>query len=139
MFHLSKDGKYQALKLHILVCTAFHGPRPFNTVCCHRDDDKLNNVASNLYWGSIAQNAKDAIKNRRLKVGSDHHRSKITEQDVLAMRKLREETGMTYTAIGQKYGVGKRTARLAIQGHSWRHVPCVPAAETVTPVAYTPR
>ena len=49
--------------VHVLVCTAFHGPRPPETMCCHRDDDQSNNTAENLYWGSPSENRTDRLVN----------------------------------------------------------------------------
>jgi len=38
--------------VHRLVCEAFHGPPPEeDSPALHRDKNRLNNVASNLYWG----------------------------------------------------------------------------------------
>ena len=51
--------------VHQLVAEAFHGPRPAGLLCLHRDDDKANNCAANLYWGTAAQNTADCIKNGR--------------------------------------------------------------------------
>ncbi|MGE0278313.1 MAG: NUMOD4 motif-containing HNH endonuclease [Nitrospiraceae bacterium] len=43
--------------VHILVCIAFHGPRPFRgAVVMHLDDDKTNCRASNLRWDTQGRN-----------------------------------------------------------------------------------
>jgi hypothetical protein len=48
---------YGTLKIHQLVCEAFHGPRPFPTaVVIHRDEDGLNNRKDNLKWGTQKEN-----------------------------------------------------------------------------------
>lgn len=39
-----------------LVCRAFHGPRPEGHLVMHLDDDSLNNVPSNLRWGTPRDN-----------------------------------------------------------------------------------
>lgn len=45
--------------VHSLVLTAFSGPRPPGMVCRHLDGDSLNNLASNLAWGTYRQNMLD--------------------------------------------------------------------------------
>lgn len=41
------------MKVHRLVCEAFHGPAPFpGAVVIHIDENALNNDASNLRWGT---------------------------------------------------------------------------------------
>jgi hypothetical protein len=38
------------VKVHILVCTAFHGPKPKDNEVGHNDDVPGNNAATNLKW-----------------------------------------------------------------------------------------
>jgi hypothetical protein len=45
--------------VHILVCTAFHGPRPEGCVCAHADDDNRNCRADNLRWTTPDDNRAD--------------------------------------------------------------------------------
>jgi hypothetical protein len=59
---LSIDGKKRYL--HTLVAEAFIGPRPHGQLVLHGDDDPLNPDARNLRFGSHAENAADARRNR---------------------------------------------------------------------------
>ncbi|SHH03712.1 HNH endonuclease [Bradyrhizobium erythrophlei] len=44
-------------KVHVLVCEAFHGAKPFEeAVVMHLDEDSSNNKPSNLEWGTQKQN-----------------------------------------------------------------------------------
>ncbi len=48
---------YGNLKIHRLICEAFHGPAPFDrAVVIHIDEDALNNRADNLKWGTQKEN-----------------------------------------------------------------------------------
>tara|TARA_R100000541_G_scaffold16895_1_gene26562 strand:+ start:1873 stop:2298 length:426 start_codon:yes stop_codon:yes gene_type:complete len=48
---------YGNLKVHQLVCEAFHGPRPFLTaVVIHKDENGTNNNKDNLKWGTQKEN-----------------------------------------------------------------------------------
>ena len=50
--------------VHDLVCRAFHGsPKSDKAVVLHKDDDKKNNRASNLCWGTQSENIKSAWDN----------------------------------------------------------------------------
>jgi hypothetical protein len=43
-----------------LVCEAFHGPKPFpEAICLHSDESASNNRASNLRWGTHAENSNE--------------------------------------------------------------------------------
>ena len=61
---LTKNGKQKRVAIHILVCTAFHGPPPTpEHEVCHWDDVKTNNHVSNLRWGTRADNVGDMARN----------------------------------------------------------------------------
>ena len=62
---LYRDGKPRQITVHVLVLETFVGPRPGGAHGCHRDDDPNNNRLENLYWGTAAQNAQDAVNNGR--------------------------------------------------------------------------
>ncbi|MEM6929827.1 MAG: HNH endonuclease signature motif containing protein [Myxococcota bacterium] len=53
--------------VHVLVCTAFHGPPPFeDALVLHWDDNPANNGPENLRWGTRAQNEADKVRNSSL-------------------------------------------------------------------------
>jgi hypothetical protein len=46
-----------SLKIHRLICEAFHGPAPSpKAVVIHLDEDALNNRPENLKWGTQKEN-----------------------------------------------------------------------------------
>ena len=49
--------------VHHLVALAFIGPKPEGCMVLHRDDDRSNNSADNLYYGTAADNASDRVTN----------------------------------------------------------------------------
>jgi hypothetical protein len=51
--------------VHCLVCEAFHGPRPDGHQALHKNDNRSDARADNLYWGTRKQNAEDAWNNGR--------------------------------------------------------------------------
>lgn len=60
---LYRDGKRKPTKLHYIIAEVFHGPRPPGMEVCHRNDQKLDNRAENLYYGTHAQNAQEMVRN----------------------------------------------------------------------------
>jgi len=49
--------KFGNMKIHRLVCEAFHGPPPFDrAVVIHIDEDATNNKSDNLRWGTQKEN-----------------------------------------------------------------------------------
>lgn len=64
----SDDGYYtvslhgQTHSVHVLVLTAFTGPRPPGMEGCHEDNDKTNNWWTNLRWDTHRENALDIVR-----------------------------------------------------------------------------
>lgn len=58
-------SRRQCFPVSVLVCTAFHGPRPVGGVCRHLNDKPCDNRASNLKWGTPQENSEDAFRNGR--------------------------------------------------------------------------
>ena len=53
LFHKERGN----MKVHRLICEAFHGPAPFpKAVVIHLDENALNNRPENLKWGTQKEN-----------------------------------------------------------------------------------
>lgn len=68
---LSADGKVTTRTVHSLVAEAFIGPRPDGLEIRHLDGDPSNNAASNLAYGTHAENMQDKVRH-----GTDHNAGK---------------------------------------------------------------
>jgi hypothetical protein len=56
-FVLYSTKRKVSLKIHRLVCEAFHGPPPFgHAVALHLDENSANNRGGNLQWGTQKEN-----------------------------------------------------------------------------------
>ncbi len=53
----------QVHQVHVLVLTAFVGPRPDGMVCCHHNGVSTDNRLENLRWDTISANAIDDLRN----------------------------------------------------------------------------
>ena len=63
---LCREGRQRSFGVHILVCAAFHGPKPFpKAEVRHLDGDGTNNVTDNLCWGTRSENMQDIIRHGR--------------------------------------------------------------------------
>lgn len=125
---LSSDGRITNHWVHRLVAQCFIGPCPSGMNVNHIDGDKTNNNVGNLEYVTYSENHKHALRTG-LRLASDaslpgelNGSSKLTEADVLAIRKRRAETGDTFKAIGASFGVSKATAHNVCVGRSWRHI-----------------
>lgn len=62
---LTSGSIRETAKIHILVGTAFLGPRPDGMHTRHLDGDPQNNRIENLRWGTASQNQQDVIAHGR--------------------------------------------------------------------------
>ena len=125
-------SKAVVLKIHILVCEAFSGPRPNENqiYALHWDDDKLNNHYTNLRWGSRSENAHDSIRNGTFKknnqTGEDVKNSKLTDVAVIDIinnfDKLEGNKSRRIEYFMQKYDVSRSTIRGVLEGRRWKHL-----------------
>lgn len=84
--HLSKCGKATRLKVHKAVLLAFVGPPGVGQVCCHADNDRLNNRVENLRWDSMYSNNQDRKAASRYAIGEKNHLSKFTDAQIAAIK-----------------------------------------------------
>ena len=75
---LCRPGHSVTAQMHVLVCEAFHGPRPSpEAEVCHANDNRSDNRAENLSWGTRQSNAAEMAERNRVK-GEKHPRAQIT-------------------------------------------------------------
>jgi hypothetical protein len=111
--------------VHVLVCTAFHGPKPSpKHEVAHWNNDCLNNRPSNLRWTTSKDNKADMIRHGTKRVGSKINFTKLTEMEVLAIRRLRA-SGLTLRTVGERFGISETHVRRIAIGERWGHLPYV--------------
>lgn len=99
--------------VHRLVLEVFVGACPEGKMCCHKNDVPTDNRVSNLYWGTHKENIRDAFRNNRIKMGTDHHNGRITDDQVVEIRgeylKLKEKHSKipngSLSKIAEKHGI----------------------------------
>ena len=100
----SKGMKKVTKPIHRLVLEAFIGPCPLSMECCHGDGNPSNNRLDNLRWDTRSSNEFDKIRHGTKCRGERHHNSKLTEDDVRSIRRLRE-SGNELSSIAEKFGI----------------------------------
>ncbi|HMQ92488.1 MAG TPA: HNH endonuclease signature motif containing protein [Amaricoccus sp.] len=71
---------YRILLVSRLVCSAWYGVPPAGAVALHADDDPLNNVPSNLRWGTQAENlAAASFRAKRKAISARMYRDGLTK------------------------------------------------------------
>jgi hypothetical protein len=119
---LQRAGDRRTVKIAHLVLEAFVGPRPAGAVSRHHPNpDPTDNRATNLLWGTQAENIADKVALGNVARGERHGMSKLTEGDVLEIRRLRL-LGMKLKQIGDRFGVSESHVSLICRGGNWTNV-----------------
>lgn len=122
---LGKDFK---CAVHRLVAAAFHGGAILEGLeVAHCDGNCRCNRADNLRWASRSENEQDKRRhgtyfNRVRFQGERHHKAKLTNGDVVAIRKRMTGVHGELTVVANEYGVARSTITRIRDGRGWRHV-----------------
>lgn len=110
-----------AVRAHRVSWWLEHGALPTAHVL-HKCDNPSCVRPAHLFLGTDLDNARDRAAKRRGVHGSSHPRAKLSESDVRWMRWARAYAGATYVALAKAFGLSYKNTRLAVLGHTWRHV-----------------
>ena len=118
----SKNAKLKHFYVQCLVAEAFIGPRPKGYQVNHKDGIKKNNFDWNLEYVTHKENMEHAGKNGLMKNGESHHRSKLTEKEVLKIRKLYRSGNYTQIKLAKRFDVCDVTIHEIVRNKSWKHI-----------------
>jgi hypothetical protein len=118
---LSKDGKNNCFTEHRLVAMAFIDNPNNKATVNHKNGIKTDNRVENLEWCTNQENMKHAIETGlKDQKGIKHHKCKLTEEQVLEIRKI--GFSQTRTSLSKKYGVSRTNILGIIKGKFWKHI-----------------
>jgi hypothetical protein len=123
MIGLLKPGASWMAGVHRLVLLTFIGPCPKGMLACHYDGNKENNRLTNLRWDTPKNNTADSIRHGVIRRGEGVTNGKLTEKDVLEIRRVCR-TGKRGNTIFlcKKYGIHLTTLHSIIHRKTWKHV-----------------
>ncbi len=89
-----------------------------------KEGNKLDNRTISLKWTTSSQNSQHSIDNGLQSIikGEEHVSAKLTEMQVIEIRNTFATTIISYTKLGQQYGVSAATIRDAILRKTWKHI-----------------
>lgn len=123
---LARNGNRPSFKVHRLIAMTFIGPPPDEerTEINHKDGNKINNHPNNLEWVTRSENCEHSfticnrIPTRGEKIGS----AKLTEKDVIEIRRLRQMEGKTLDSIAETHGICRSQVRRIVTNEHWKHI-----------------
>ena len=124
LVNLWKNGIRKLYRIHRLVALAFI-PNPENKETVnHIDGVKINNFAINLEWATNKENTQHALNNGLLKPikGSKNSSSKLTEDQVLEIRRIYSSGEISQRALGEMFDVTQMLISYIVRRKNWNHI-----------------
>ncbi len=126
-------GRRFIAQVHILVCEAFHGPRPSSGhEVAHWDGIRHNARPDNLRWATFEENEADKLRHGRRSRGETCGKSKLSDEQVMMIREIwpalpRSRRGKSLAnhatrELEERLGVTRdNLVRIARRTH-WNHI-----------------
>ena len=121
---LRKNGVRKFYIIHRLVALAFI-PNPENKrTVNHIDGCKINNFIHNLEWATQSENVQHSYDNGLQKAikGSKHYQAKLSEDQVLEIRKLYKTGEYSQRGLGKIFGVYRAAISKIVNRRNWKHI-----------------
>lgn len=122
------NGKKANKKAHRLSYELAVGPIPDGMLVCHSCDNRACIEPSHLFLGTPADNNADMMRKGRYRPGGKPHpgskngRAKLTESQVVAIRKLVSKYGISAAAIARSLNMSASAMQRAASGKAWTSV-----------------
>lgn len=102
------------------ICYRRFGPRSSEIEACHSCANKWCVNPEHLRWGTAADNGADRSLHGTVCRGVEQWKSKLTEDDVRAIRAAPANTSLA--DLGRQYGVSGENIRFIRLRKTWKHV-----------------
>lgn len=123
MIHMkNKYGKRVYKTLHRMLAKAFI-PNPENkNEIAHNDGNRANVCLTNLRWATRKENHADKIQHGTAMIGEKNHRTKLTAEQVLEIRKYYEEKKYTGRQLARMYSTHFGNISSIVTRKNWKHI-----------------
>lgn len=124
---LSHHSRVKWFRVHRLVATAFLGEPPFpDADVNHKNGSKTDNSISNLEWCTRSENLLHSYRvigrNTKWAYGERCASSKLSDQQIVAIRSEYAGNQITQRELARKYKVTQSTIGAIVRGETWQHV-----------------
>ena len=120
--NLHADKKMRTCRVAVLICEAFHGPRPSDKhEAAHRNGIHNDDRADNLRWATKIENAADRRLHGTQIQGSSVNNAKLTDDFVRLIRATSRHYG-NQIELARRFNVSRSTIARVQKNKTWRHV-----------------
>lgn len=89
---------------------------------CHRCDVRACVNPNHFFLGAHKENKADEVSKQRQAFGERHGRRKLTECEVLEIRRLHSEERMSAKKLAKQYEMGETSIWHILDGTNWKHL-----------------
>jgi len=123
LVRLCNRGAKAIYQVHRLVLLTFVGPCPEGMQARHYPDSRRdNNRLNNLSWATQEVNQGDRLEHGTDSRGEKSGKAKLTNEDVMAVRKLACSGRYSKRAIGRMFNVSVDCVIDILTGRTWSHL-----------------
>lgn len=118
------NGRYEVA--HRASWLIYKGEIPSGYLVCHRCDNPSCVNPDHLFLGTPKENMEDMKEKGRAKGiaagGENHPVSKLSDGDVIKMRRMRNKSGLTLQRIADHFCVSAATVSLVCRRKIWKQI-----------------
>lgn len=114
--------KYKTVQAHRYSYELFYHKIYFKDLdVCHKCDNRLCVRPDHLFLGTRTENMQDCKAKGRNTIGEKHPHSKLTNNDVLEIRKMKA-SGKNYKYIAHKFKITENNVYYITTRRTWNHI-----------------
>jgi hypothetical protein len=115
--------RFKHHRIHVIICTTFHGPKPSPKYeVAHNDGKPLNNRPINLRWATREDNFADKARHGTLLFGNRNPQTILSEEDVRAIRALHATRRVSHETIASLFNISRPNVTLIINRVNWKQL-----------------
>ena len=118
---LCRNGKAHYFTIHRLIGLTFLEMTEGKDQVAHKNGNKLDNRAENLYWATSKENYEDRVRHGTSNAGEGNPRALLNQSQVKQIRML-YKIGKKPSEIVNSYCVGLSAIERICYKRSWKHL-----------------
>jgi hypothetical protein len=126
MVMLCSEGKMKGFLVHRLVAMCYLDDYSDELQVNHKNLNGLDNRVENLEMVTAKQNTDHFWKEGKVRpnaqLGEQHYKSKLTEEQVMLIKKEYGQGNISQRALAKEYGVCQATIKDIVLGICWKHL-----------------
>lgn len=119
---LNNGPAHEKIPVHKIVAEIFLGPCPAGLEILHEDDNHQNNRYTNLRYGTHKENLRDAVRNGRIRKGSNVNTAVLSDEQALKIKTRLlngEKVSSIVAELGKEFYYPVYNIKV---GRAWKHL-----------------